>query len=63
MRSDGLYWAGAYAWKSPYDKMNTSATPAYIFCFESTEDTAIEDVAATSVVVATEYYTPSSATT
>ncbi len=57
MRSDGLYWAGAYAWKSPYDKMNTSATPAYIFCFESTEDTAIEDVAATSVVVATEYYT------
>ncbi len=57
LRSDGLYWAGSYTWKSPYDKMNTSATPAYIFCLESTEDAAIEDMTATSVVIATEYYT------
>lgn len=57
MRSDELYWTGTYTWKSPYDKMNTTSTPAYVFCFESTENTAIEDMTVTAVVVTTEYYT------
>lgn len=57
LRCDGLYWTGSYTWKSPYDKMNTSSTPAYIFCLESTEAAAAEDMTATSVVIATEYYT------
>ena len=56
-RSDNLYWAGAYTWKSPYDKMNTTAAPAYIFRFESTEDTGIVNPESSSVVLTTEYFT------
>ena len=56
-RSDNLYWAGAYTWKSPYDKMNTSSTPAYIFCLESTEDTGIVNPENSGVVLTTEYFT------
>lgn len=29
--SDGLYWNGAFQWKSPYDKMTTTSKPAYKF--------------------------------
>ncbi len=56
-RSDNLYWAGAYTWKSPYDKMNTSSTPAYIFCLESTEGTGIVNPENSGVVLTTEYFT------
>lgn len=57
MRSDNLYWAGAYSWKSPYDKINTSSTPAYVFRFESLEETGVVNPENACVVVATEYYT------
>ena len=57
MRSDDLYWAGAYTWKAPYDKMNTTSTPAYIFRFESTDDTAIGAPMEATVVVSIEYFT------
>ncbi len=56
-RSDNLYWAGAYTWKSPYDKMNTTDTPAYIFRFESTENTGIVNPENSDVVLTTEYFT------
>jgi hypothetical protein len=56
-RSDNLYWAGAYTWKSPYDKMNTTAAPAYIFRFESTEGAGIVNPESSSVVLTTEYFT------
>lgn len=31
MNQSGAYWNGAFAWKSPYDQINTTATPNYIF--------------------------------
>jgi hypothetical protein len=56
-RSDNLYWAGAYTWKSPYDKMNTTVTPTYIFRFESTEEAGIVNPENSGVVLTTEYFT------
>ncbi|MCR5314021.1 MAG: hypothetical protein K6E54_10375 [Bacteroidaceae bacterium] len=31
MTEDGTYWNDSFSWKSPYDKVNTTATPNYIF--------------------------------
>ena len=56
-RSDNLYWAGAYTWKSPYDKMNTTDIPAYTFRFESIEEMGIVNPENSGVVLTTEYFT------
>lgn len=57
LRSDNLYWNGSYTWKSPYDKMNTTETPSYIFRFESIEESGIMNPENNGVIVATEYFT------
>lgn len=62
-RSDGMYWNNGFTWRSPYDKINVTATPNYIFVLDDTElneETAtgiyeVENGVAT--VVKTQYFT------
>lgn len=60
MNQSGAYWNGSFAWKSPYDQVNTTATPNYIFVLsDMTIDTAtgIGTISAEgNAVVGTQYY-------
>ena len=41
-RNDGKYWTNSFTWASPYDKVNTSTTPQYIFAVDNTTLTKVE---------------------
>lgn len=61
-RSDGKYWSNGFSWKSPYDVINVTDTPNYIFVLDETElteetVTGIENSSAVSTVVKTQYFT------
>ncbi|MCM1313686.1 MAG: hypothetical protein NC206_11035 [Bacteroides sp.] len=64
-RSDGKYWSNSFSWKSPYDKVNVTDTPNYIFVIDDTplnEETAVgiggvENGSAVATVVKTQYFT------
>ena len=60
MNESGAYWNNAFTWKSPYDQINTTAEPNYIFVLS---DMTLEDATGIrqtevqeSVVVSTEYF-------
>lgn len=62
-RADGLYWKNTKSWKSPYDKIDTSSEPQFIFVLDAK---TIEDVyngidnvnvSGDSRLVKTEYFT------
>ena len=63
-RADGKYWNNSFTWKSPYDKLNTSDKPQYIFVVDKV---SIENIVAAiagvsdgqerAAVVTTAYYT------
>ena len=55
--SDRLYWGNAFSWKSPYDKINTSSVPQYVFVLdEQTTTTGIEQAEVATEAVKTEYF-------
>lgn len=62
-RSDGKYWNNSFSWKSPYDKINVTDTPNYIFVLDDTElneETAVGIVDVengVATVVKTQYFT------
>ncbi len=64
-RSDGKYWNNSFSWKSPYDKVNVTDTPNYIFVLDETvlnDETAVgildvENGSAVATVVKTLYFT------
>jgi hypothetical protein len=64
MTEDGTYWNGTFSWKSPYDQMNTTPTPNYVFVLSNTTladvheiATAVNNIAAgENVIVSTEWY-------
>lgn len=62
-RSDGMYWNNSFSWKNPYDKINVTDTPNYIFVLDDTElneETAVGIVDVengVATVVKTQYFT------
>lgn len=58
MNENGAYWSNAFTWKSPYDQVNTTATPNYIFILSNqTISNAVGiDIVESSAVVSTQYY-------
>lgn len=66
-RADGAYWLGSFTWSSPYDKVDTTDTPQYIFVVDETtlesayeEAVGITDISSSatlSPVVRTDYFT------
>ena len=64
MNEDGAYWNGSFTWSSPYDKMNTTSTPNYIFVLSDMtleKATSVETVETNAAVVSTQYYSLSGA--
>lgn len=65
MNEDGRYWNSSISWKSPYDKINTTDTPNYVFVLsDMTLDKAsgiTMPSVADAVILSTEYYTISGA--
>ena len=53
-----MYWNGSFAWKSPYDQINTTATPNYIFVLsDQTISNALAiDIVESTVVVSTQWF-------
>lgn len=64
LNADGGYWSNSFSWKNPYDKVNTTAEPNYIFVLSDKtlvqthdEVTAVDNIqVAENVIVSTEYY-------
>ena len=42
--SDGRFWAATMTWKSPYDCIDTSSTPLYIWTLSSATVTGVQDM-------------------
>lgn len=57
MNQSGNYWSNAFTWKSPYDQINTTATPNYIFVLsDQTISNALGiDIVESTVVVSTQW--------
>ena len=58
MNQSGYYWSNAFTWKSPYDQINTTATPNYIFVLsDQTISNALAiDIVELTVVVSTQWF-------
>ena len=65
MNEDGAYWSDSFTWKSPYDQINTTSTPNYIFVLsdETIADaiTTVESIESVTTVLSTQYYSISGA--
>ena len=66
MNEEGLFWNSAFSWNNPYDKVNTTATPNYVFVLANVDlqelATGISTPASNAaVILSTEYYSISGA--
>jgi hypothetical protein len=53
---DGNYWKGNISWHSPYNRIDTSSTPQYIFELVSASSTGIQGTTAAGTPVSTAWY-------
>lgn len=64
MNEEGAYWSDGFTWKSPYDQMNTTATPNYIFVLSDVTleqvhelETSVDNIRTDgNVIVSTEWF-------